>query len=70
MHAFCSIDQFGQFLQNILHMNIQISNEHLRHEYIRVDHYYVKYVKYVDVLNNRDVGFLVEVKDGDGDVDK
>ena len=51
-------------------MNIQISNEHLRHEYIRVDHYYVKYVKYVDVLNNRDVGFLVEVKDGDGDVDK
>ena len=31
---------------------------------------YVKYVKYVDVLNNRDVGFLVEVKDGDGDVDK
>ena len=33
---------------------------------------YVKFVKYVkvDVLNNRDVGFLVEVKDGDGDVDK
>ncbi len=30
---------------------------------------YVK-VKYVDVLNNRDVGFLVEIKDGDGDVDK
>ena len=39
MHAFCSIDQFGQFLQNILHMNIQISNEHLRHEYIRIDHF-------------------------------
>ena len=26
-------------------------------------------VKFLDALNNRDVGLLVEVEDGDGDVD-